>query len=470
MQRKAFHKYHIQQGHAGSEGLTCLAIVRRCLGVSSPWSQALMAKSKERTTLQTLKKAGKAAGLAVKGYRTNLSFLQDCESPCILAVLQPDLTNGLVVFYGYDKQRQRYWVGHPSQHQPLALREDELDHIWVSRCLLKFEKDEAGEHLAVSGPEEVRKLLFNHLRHFRYLLGTIAVLALILTGISVTGLMLFSNFCAELLHPTSAPATSWFQVISVVLFFGGLLFSLRYVHHFLCARLSVDLNSTLRKQFTERFSAMRILPAEQNELLGDLRRTVDLLSSFFQTGSIGIFALVAVAVISFYYDGITGALFSLVILALAIILPRRIFSAANRLIRSEWIPESSSSGADNTSGSERNGSAFHAHAFGQRWSKASAQLKTGLIVNALFAMPLLFIFRQFELGILAASSAFILVSLGIYSMRHLTQMATLLFDWPRLYTMLNRLRTYLQQQPEATKTEKQERNTPDLIYPTRLAQ
>ncbi len=157
--KKRLEKSWIRQRDQSDCGVACLAGIIYYFG-----GEATIERLREKsgtsqtgTTLLGLHQAAPAFGLTAEPYEADIPNLKEVEHPCILHVIKEKVLQHYIVCYGYDSEKEAFWISDPAEGVQ-TMNEEELEDIWQSKALLLLKKGEKFIHRKESGRDKWRWL------------------------------------------------------------------------------------------------------------------------------------------------------------------------------------------------------------------------------------------------------------------------------------------------------------------------
>lgn len=134
-----FNTYFVKQHGDFSCGVACLSMIIKYYGgnIRQEQLQAISGTSLQGTSLLGLYQAANTVGFKASGLQADkMSSLKDLKEPCILHVVKNNKEEHFIVCFGFFDDR--FIIGDPSWGI-LRMSDSELEAIWVTKALLKFE-------------------------------------------------------------------------------------------------------------------------------------------------------------------------------------------------------------------------------------------------------------------------------------------------------------------------------------------
>lgn len=159
LSKKDLTKQWIQQQDQSDCGVACLASVIRYFGGDASLEKLReeSGTNKSGTTLLGLFQAAPKFGLIAEPYEADIPNLKKQTNPCILHVIKEKVLQHYIICYGYDRQKEAFWVSDPAEGVR-TITEQELEGIWQSKALLLLKKGKNFTHRKEAGRAKWRWL------------------------------------------------------------------------------------------------------------------------------------------------------------------------------------------------------------------------------------------------------------------------------------------------------------------------
>lgn len=291
-------------------GVACLASVIHFFGGEVP-IERLREKSGTThtgTTLLGLYQAAPAFGLKAEPYEADIPNLKEVEHPCILHVIKKKLLQHYIICYGYDRQKDTFWISDPAEGVQ-TMNEEELEEVWQSKALLLLKKGENFVHRKETGRDKwrwLKQLAENDIP----ILGISAALGLFIAVLGLSTAVftqkLIDNFLPE------RDTLKLFVGLGLLVFLLLARNGLAWIRQLFLIRQSRDFNNRMIQSFYS--SPLRLpIPFFHNRKTGDLiarmndtRRLQNTITYLIGDVIIDVLLVVAASAFILYYSTSLG--------------------------------------------------------------------------------------------------------------------------------------------------------------------
>jgi ATP-binding cassette, subfamily C, bacteriocin exporter len=298
---------HIHQQDQTDCGVACLKMVLQAWGSDAPLERLreLSGTSKTGTTMLGLLQSARELGLDTEPYESDMKSLLECTDLCILHVVNDDIFQHYIVYYGYDMGTNQLTIGDPALLKISQMTPEELEKIWKSHALLMLKPTENLQRIESKNKEKWQWIKELVIKDLNLLLTSLTI------GIIVAVLGLSTALFSQKLIDDFLPSKQTEKIIfgtSLLLFLLIIKAAAGYIRGTFLIKQSKDFNERIIDFF---YSALLHLPKsffasrKTGELItrmNDTQRIQRTISMLIGQSMIDVLLIIIASGFIFYYS------------------------------------------------------------------------------------------------------------------------------------------------------------------------